>query len=470
MQATIVFQRIWEALNERGEDGGRRYRYIILQGSSRSSKTHSLLQTLYIYAFQHAKKRISVWRDTAKDCRDTVGHDMNRVFPDLEGWRWLAFNQTKFTFSFPTKSSIEVTGTDDPKKVHGYQGNVIWLNEPYEISRDTFDQLDMRTADVVFIDWNPKQSHWAEDIAKDPRALVIHSTFRDNPFCPPEQRLKILSYQPVSWCAAARDRLLAPGADAGQNELLAKAYDLEANTSGLTPPVLRELARCRENEYKRTASAFNWEVYGLGLKAEKPHRIFHWEEISDDDYLKLKAKLYYGVDWGTVDPWGIVEAKYYDGALYLHERNYKSENQVRAELSPVERSIVAGAETEAEHRESTGIVTFYFDKLGIRRDCDIVCDSNRPRKGSALRRAGWRSIPAAKGAGSIRDGIDALNNLRVYYTASSANLRYEQENYSWEVDKDGTVLDETQDANNHLIDPVRYIVQHLQALGIIRSV
>lgn len=470
MRSTIVFQKIWDALNARTDDGARRYRYIVLKGSSRSSKTRSLLQVYYLYAIQNSKKRMSVWRDVAKDCRDTVGYDMNLVYPDHEGWGSVSFNQTRFVYTFPTKSVIEITGTDDPNKVHGYQGDVIWLNEPYDISRPTFDQLDMRTTDVVFIDYNPKQSHWVEDIINDPRTIVIHSTFRDNPFCPPEQRKKILGYQPVSKCSfvVANEKLARE--EGKLTELEAFAYDVESNPMGFTSKQIKELIRCRLNEDNRTANAYNWDVYGLGIKAEKPHRIFHWQKIPVEQYRQLNAREYFGVDWGTNDPWGILSAKWYDGALYLRQRNYKSENTIRGELTATERAIVAGQETERENQESTGIVTFMFEKLAIPRNCDIVCDSNRPRKGNALRKAGWQPWPAAKGPGSIKDGIDILQSIRVYFTDDSPDLEYEQENYSWKVDKYGKVEDEPEDTNNHLMDPSRYVVQHLQQLGIINVV
>jgi hypothetical protein len=47
MQATIVFEKIWEAINAKNEDGSRKYKYIINTGSSRSSKTYSI-QTHWI--------------------------------------------------------------------------------------------------------------------------------------------------------------------------------------------------------------------------------------------------------------------------------------------------------------------------------------------------------------------------------------------------------------------------------------
>lgn len=453
MQATIVFQNIWEAIHEVDQNGERKYKYIILEGSSRSSKTRSLLQAYYLYCKQYENKRCSVWRDTAKDCRDTVGYDMSRVYPSLEDYGRVSFHSTKAIYTFHTKSSIEICGTDDVDKVHGYQGDVIWINEPYKISKDTFDQLDMRTSDLVFIDWNPKQSHWIDDLKKDPRTIVLHSTFKDNPFCPDEQRKKILGYQSVKKSSIVLSGVLSESA--------AKSYDVETNKLCFTEKQMKELIRCKHNENINSANDFNWDVYGLGLKAERPNRIFRWEERSIDSYNAINAKIYTGVDWGKVDAWGIVDAKYYDGCLYLNERNYLSETKLREQLLPTELKQI--------HESEEGFVLWYFNKFGIPKDREIICDTNRPLKTAGLRRLGYsRAIPAVNK--SVLDGIDILSELKVYFTSTSANLKYEQENYSRKVDKYGVVEEEPEDLNNHLIDPVRYIALYLVRLGVIKNI
>ncbi len=452
MNATIVFQKIWDAIHATDENGERKYKYIINEGSSRSSKTFSLLQAFYLYALQNEHRRLSVWRDTEKDCRDTILNDMQKAYIGFPGFTTVNFNITKSIFRFNNKSRIEIKGTDDEEKVMGYQGDVIWINEPYKISKETFDQLDMRTAEFVLIDWNPKKSHWIDDLKKDGRAITIHSTFKDNPFCPPEQRIKILSYQSIKQSDAVISRVLS--------EQEARLYDCETNCKELTDSQIKELLRCRENENKNSANDFNWQVYGLGLKGERPHRIFRWQPISPDEYHKINAKIYTGVDWGKVDAWGIVDAKYYDGCLYLNERNYLSETKLREQLTPTELSQI--------HESEEGFVTWYFNRFNIPKDREIICDTNRPLKTGGLRRIGYaRAIPAVNK--SILDGIDILSELKVFYTSNSTNLEYEQENYCRSVDKYGIVQEEPEDINNHLIDPVRYIALYLVRLGIIKN-
>jgi len=67
IQATMVFQKNWDAIHALNENGERKYRYIINRGSSRSSKTYSLIDCYDLYARSNKNKRLTVWRDTKSD-------------------------------------------------------------------------------------------------------------------------------------------------------------------------------------------------------------------------------------------------------------------------------------------------------------------------------------------------------------------------------------------------------------------
>lgn len=453
---TIVFQKNWEAINSLLPNGSREFRYIINEGSSRSSKTFSLIDCFDLYCRSNKNKRLTAWRDTKTDIRKTVLNDVLKRLKSTNRYKLNQnFNKTESIFTYNTDSTFEMHGTDDEETVHGLTQDAAWFNEPYKISKDTFDQIDQRTSDFVFIDWNPKKDHWIDDLKKDPRTLVIHSTFKDNPFCPPEQRIKILGYQPLKRCLAVENKLI--------QEQDVFAYNFDSNILGIPEKILKELYRCLLNEEKKSASITKWDIYGLGIKAERPNRIFHWKTISHSEYLKIHAKTYIGVDWGKVDAFGILEAKYYDGKLFLHELNYDSEDKWQGKLSVLERENIKGI--------NEGFVTWLFRKLNISQNDDIICDYNRPLKIRALRTAGWeRAIEALKPKGSILDGIDLLDNLEVFYTDCSENIAYEQENYSRIVDKYGVVQEEAEDKDNHLMDPARYIALWLEKLGIIKKV
>lgn len=456
MKATIVFKKNWDAIHATDENGKRLYKYIINEGSSRSSKTYSLIDCFDLYARQCSNKRLTVWRDTKTDCKKTVLVDVLKHHKTTDRYKLdYQFNKTESIFQYNNDSTVEIHGTDDEETVHGLTQDAAWLNEPYKISRDTFDQIDQRTSDFIFLDWNPKKEHWIDDLKKDKRAIVINSTFKDNPFCPEEQRIKILGYQSVNRSYLVSNNKLS------NND--AFKYDIEKNIKNFEAKYLKELERCILNEYKKSANDFNWDVYGLGKKGERPNRIFHFKEIDYLDFLKIDTPIYYGVDWGAVDAFGIVQIKYYDGALYIDELNYKSENKIREALKPTELKQISN------HNE--GLVKWLFNKLGIDNTRPIICDNNRPSKIIALRKAGFDyAVACRKWKGSIVDGIDLLNSLDVYYTSTSDNLKYEQENYSRKVDRYGIVLEEPEDTDNHLLDPTRYVAEFLQSEEIIKII
>lgn len=447
VKTTIVFQKNWEAKDN--------YRYIINSGSSRSSKTHSLIQLIYLYALQNPGKKISVFRDTKQICKQTVFEDMKKIYPLMPLFKSVELNVTESIFKFKNKSAIHIEGTDDPIKMHGYHSDVLWFNESNSISKDTFDQLDMRCKGFILLDYNPSTTHFVEDLVKKDTALLIKSTWRDNPFIPEEQKIKILSYQSLK-----KFSLVVSGK---MTEQEANNYNIIINPSDLSTGKIAELSRCIENEYNRTANDFNYDVYSEGLKAERPNRIFKWEEIPLSKYQEIDTKEYYATDWGLVDNWAILKAKYYDGALYLHELNYSSENDIRGRLTDTERAQIGTADE--------GMVSWMFGKLAIPYNAEIVCDNNRKMKIMALRNSGWEyAIGVQKGPGSIIDGIGILLNMPIYFTSESKNIKHEQENYSRKVDRYGVVLEEPEDFENHCIDSVRYIAIYLQNEGVIKKV
>lgn len=275
---TPVFYKNYTAFKAKDDKGKRKYKYIINTGSSRSSKTYSLLELIHRICENNDNIRATAWRDTKKDCRDTIWKDYQKILSLSGRLNYSNRNKTEAFYAFPSKnSSFEFHGTDDEEKVHGLTQQVAWINEPYKISKDTFDQIDMRS-DVIFIDWNPKKNHWIDDLSKQSNACVIHSTFRDNPFCPEQSLIKILSYEPT----------------------------LENITNG-------------------TADAYKWAVYGLGEKAEKPNRIYKgWQKITDTEFEELPYNTYQGLDFGSTNPTALAEVKY-DGndSFFIRERIYK---------------------------------------------------------------------------------------------------------------------------------------------------
>ena len=385
IKATGVFEKNWEALQS------GKYKYIINSGSSRSSKTFSILQIFWILAWSKERSKLSVFRNTKKDCKDTILQDMLKYYPTLDNYEFVKFNKTESIFTFPNGSTINIEGTDDELKVHGYHSDYLWFNEFYKMPKETFDQLDMRCSVAVFMDYNPVGRLWSDDLIKQDNAKLIHSTFKDNPFCPLEQKKKILSYEPTE-------------------------YNLQ----------------------QLTANAYMWQVYGLGLKAEKPNKIYHnWKVIPDAEFDSLQYSSFYGMDFGLSSPSAMVEMKFDgDKSFFIKEILYKPLNQMQGTLS-----------TE-------------LDNLKIPKHIEIICDvGNELNKTEMqkLRNAGYNVLPAMKGAGSILSGIETIQKSTIYYTKSSKNIENEYDTYSWRIAQ-GLQLDEPEQTDDHLLDAMKYVI------------
>lgn len=120
----------------------------------------------------------------------------------------------------------------------------------------------------------------------------------------------------------------------------------------------------------------------------------------------------------------------------------------------------------------------YIDELFYRRgmgyeelanslmpyDCPVFADSSEPREIDEIenisKERGRRvNIYAVKkGAGSIITGIQKMQDMNLKVTRRSMNAKYEFDNYCWEVDRFGKVINKPVDKDNHIIDAVRYYV------------
>ena len=265
---------------EEGEHSILRYKYIIHVGSSRSSKSWSIEEYCVRKCETTRNFRINIWRDTRQSLGDSIWKDFRKLFP-LSGRSYKFPKNTTPIYFEETDSLIEPHGAD-MTNAHGITQDIAWLNEPYLIPKETFDQIDQR-AEQVILDLNPKQGHWADKLMEHPRAKVIHSTFMLNPFCPPGQKAKILSYDPDN-------------------------------------PV---------NVKNKTYDPYMWSVYGLGQKAEKPNKIFKgWEKMTAQQFIALEHETFYGLDFGLTNPTALCEVKYDDGVFYAHELLYKPEREM----------------------------------------------------------------------------------------------------------------------------------------------
>jgi phage terminase large subunit len=194
----------------------------------------------------------------------------------------------------------------------------------------------------------------------------------------------------------------------------------------LEPELVKEIERLQhtDDDY--------WRIYGLGERGSSRATIFQFSII---DKIPQEAKhLSYGLDFGfTNDPTSLVRVSKNGDNLYLHELLYH---------------------TSLTNRD----ISDKFTALEINNRDEIFADSAEPKSIEELYRMRWNIKPTAKGADSVMAGIDMLKRYKLHVTASSLNIIKELQNYKWQEDKNGNLLNKPIDNFNHAIDATRYAV------------
>jgi phage terminase large subunit len=174
-----------------------------------------------------------------------------------------------------------------------------------------------------------------------------------------------------------------------------------------------------------------WRVFGLGQKGIPTRVVFSHQQYYSE--LPKEAKLLgLGIDFGFSDPCTLVRVYKHNDSIYCEELLYL-------------RNVT--------------IPDFIYKikDLGINLTDDFICDSANPQAISELSRNGINAKPVKKD--TILSGIDQIKRNNFFVHSNSQNLINELNSYVWKNDKNGNNLDEPEDKNNHIIDPIRYILQ-----------
>lgn len=179
LKHTGVFRKNLEALDD------KQIRFVVNQGGTRSSKTYSLCQLVIYYCLNNEGKTISIVRKSFPALRASVMRDFFEIMNDLELYSERNHKKVENIYTFDNGSSVEFFSLDDAQKVRGRKRDFLWCNEANELSFEDFNQLNFRTSDKLFFDFNPSDDeHWLYNILEKQDATLIHSTYKDNTFLP----------------------------------------------------------------------------------------------------------------------------------------------------------------------------------------------------------------------------------------------------------------------------------------------
>jgi phage terminase large subunit len=202
------------------------------------------------------------------------------------------------------------------------------------------------------------------------------------------------------------------------------------DNEALDASIVKEIEKARDKAETSDYWRNWWLVYGLGQIGTLEGVIFNnWKQI---DKIPQEARLLgHGMDFGyTNDPTTIISLYKYNEQFILHEALYQKGMSNR-DIYNVAKNLGG-----------------YF-----------VADSAEPKSIAELQSYGLAVMGAEKGSGSVLHGIQALQSVELLVTSQSTNLIKELRNYTWDRDKNGTLLHKPIAAYDHCVDSSRYISQ-----------
>jgi phage terminase large subunit len=174
-----------------------------------------------------------------------------------------------------------------------------------------------------------------------------------------------------------------------------------------------------------------WQTYGLGQFAVNEKQIYDFEVVDEFDFDTAEF-VCFAMDIGYVsDPTALVGIWKSGDKLIVNEHIYKR-----------------------------GLITSEIIEMmqGNVSDRDIVIvDSSEPRLIDEIKRSGFPLTRGVrKGKDSIQWGIDMVKRWKIIVPKHNANLIEELYSYEWVDDGNGGLTNVPVDANNHLMDAMRY--------------
>ena len=185
-------------------------------------------------------------------------------------------------------------------------------------------------------------------------------------------------------------------------------------------------------KYRETNPRY-WQTYGLGQFAVNEKQIYDFEVIDEFDFDTAEF-VCFGLDIGYVsDPTALVALWKSGDKIIVNEHIYQK-GLITADILSILKENV--------------------DSRDI-----IIVDSSEPRLIDEIKKGGFPLARGVKkGKDSVNWGIDLVKKYRIVVPKVNTNLIEELYSYEWVDDGNGGVTNTPVDANNHLLDAMRYAV------------
>lgn len=244
----------------------------VVQGGTSAGKTYSILQYLILFGL-NKNLHISIVAESIPVLKRGAYKDFIDIITKMGLYDESKHNKTDRIYQL-NETTFEFFSADDHSKLRGSRRDILFINEANNVSFEAFQELNIRTKQFTFLDYNPTAPFWAhsELIGKDGVDYLV-VTFRDNEFLDTKIKEEIQSW-----------------------EIKAQTSDYWAN---------------------------RWKVMGLGLLGQQSGAIYNeWKEIEElPDQAELIGS---GLDFGfTNDPTALVSVYRYNGEIIIDEVIYQ---------------------------------------------------------------------------------------------------------------------------------------------------
>jgi len=287
-------------------------RIRIVQGGTSGSKTISILLCLIHLAQSDTEKKLtSIVSESIPHLKRGAIRDFKNILQAHKYWKDANWNATDSVYTFETGSQIEFFSSDNGDKLRGARRDRLFINEANNVTFDAFEQLEVRTKDFVFIDFNPTNEFWCftdvEGKRDDTEKIIL--TYKDN--------------------------------------------------EALSPEIVGSI------EQRKSRKGW-WTVYGEGQLGEVEGKIFKdWEIIDDVPHFARLVRR--GLDFGyTNDPSVLLDIYEYNGGYIVDELFYQrgmSNRQIADFISSQELRVLTVADS-AEPKSIDEIKSYGVNIIG----------------------------------------------------------------------------------------------------------
>ena len=195
---------------------------------------------------------------------------------------------------------------------------------------------------------------------------------------------------------------------------------------------LLENIKCRDRRLYNVACLGEWGQLGDLIYNNFEIKAFN---INEDRFKTYQHVV--GLDWGySIDPTAIVD-------VYVNEKD---------------KEIYIDREFYKKGMLNTDIYKVLQD-MQLNKSI-IIADSAEPKSIEELRRLGCNRIRAcSKGKDSILQGIQKIQQYKVYINTNCIETYKEFNMYGWQKDKNDITIQKPMDEFNHIMDALRYAIQ-----------